>query len=139
MNKQEDKDWRAILRDLTKPNLEECFEGIRKYVKSCEEDRKFAIDTMKAWEEDTEIQALKNKIAEMTEAAKKTITFEISYEEKKEIDKWRKQHEKEKHNGSSYAGAIGGRYKYEFQPTSIGDIGIIKCLCGDEFCFRELT
>jgi len=66
------------------------------------------------------------------------ISFNISKKEWKAIKQWQEKHIKEKHNGSDYAGAIGGRYTYEFTPTSIGDIGTIKCGCGAEFTFKEL-
>lgn len=66
------------------------------------------------------------------------ISFNISKKEWEAIKQWQEKHIKEKHNGNDYAGAIGGRYTYEFTPTSIGDIGAIKCGCGAEFTFKEL-
>lgn len=64
--------------------------------------------------------------------------FDITEDEQKAIDEWVEKHTQEKHNGNTYSGAIGGRYTYEFTPTSIGTIGIIKCSCGDEFIFKNL-
>lgn len=64
--------------------------------------------------------------------------FDITENEQKAIDEWVEKHTQEKHNGSHYSGAIGGRYTYEFTPTSIGTVGVIKCSCGDEFTFKEL-
>lgn len=66
------------------------------------------------------------------------FSFIITDKEEAAIKKWQKKHVKEKHNGNNYSGAIGGRYTYEFIPTSIGDIGIVRCSCGEEFCFKEL-
>ena len=66
------------------------------------------------------------------------ITFEVSDKEMKDIEKWKKKHIKKKHGGSYYSGAIGGRFTYSFIPTSIGDIGTIKCSCGEEHTFKEL-
>lgn len=66
------------------------------------------------------------------------ISFNISSEEYEEIQKWINKHTEEKHDGNRYAGAIGGRYSYVFIPTSIGEIGEIRCSCGDSFCFKEL-
>jgi len=66
------------------------------------------------------------------------MNFDTSKEEDIQIEKWQKKHIKKKHRNNTYSGAIGGRWTYEFVPTSLGDIGTIKCNCGDEFVFREL-
>ena len=62
----------------------------------------------------------------------------LSKEELAKINEWKEKHVEEKHDGSYYAGAIGGMFTYQFIPTSIGDIGEIICSCGEKFCFREL-
>lgn len=67
-----------------------------------------------------------------------SLVFEVTPEEREQIEEWKEQHIKEKHKGNNYSGAFGGRYTYEFIPTSIGDIGTIKCGCGAEFTFKEL-
>ena len=65
--------------------------------------------------------------------------FEPTEREDVKIREWKEKHNNEAHNGSyAYAGAIGGRYTYEFTPTSIGTIGVVKCICGAEFVFRDL-
>lgn len=64
--------------------------------------------------------------------------FPISELESYAIEHWMHKHINEKHNGNSYAGAIGGRYSYIFRPTSIGTVGIVKCSCGEEFTFQDL-
>lgn len=86
---------------------------------------------------DAEIQRL---VAE-NEAMKKRVSgcFELSDSERKEIYAWQSRHISQRHHGRKNAGAIGGRFKYIFTPTSIGEIGEIECSCGDSFCFRELT
>ena len=56
--------------------------------------------------------------------------FEISEDEQSEIDEWMKDHKC--HNG----GAIGGAFTYSFTPTSIGEFGVIHCVCGKELTFR---
>ena len=63
-------------------------------------------------------------------------SFCVSDKEWKRIKKWQKTHEKA--CAASESGAIGGRYSYIFLPTSIGIIGTVKCVCGKEFCFKEL-
>lgn len=85
---------------------------------------------------DAEIQRLLVEV----ENWKKRIngSFEISEDECLAINEWKEKHILEKHNGNKYAGAIGGRFKYIFTPTSIGEIGEIECSCGEKFCFKDL-
>ena len=59
--------------------------------------------------------------------------FPISEEEQKKIDEWKDKLPK------ANSGAIGGRFTYEFVPTSIGVIGVIKdSVTGKEFNFQGL-
>lgn len=85
---------------------------------------------------DEEIQRLQQEVANW----KKRVvgSFEINEDERLAIDEWKAKHIQEKHNGNQYAGAIGGRFKYIFTPTSIGEIGEIECSCGEKFCFKDL-
>ena len=69
---------------------------------------------------------------------KKGWAFSVYPEEAEKIMAWEEKHIKEKHHGNGYAGAIGGRFSYEFTPTSLGDIAVVKCRCGGEFCFRDI-
>lgn len=69
--------------------------------------------------------------------------FHTSPDEWQKIDEWTDKHTKEKHwdsvrNRPASSGTIGGRYSFEFTPTSIGTIGVVKCTCGDEFTFKNL-
>lgn len=57
--------------------------------------------------------------------------FPISDDEQKKIDQWMKNH-------THPCGAIGGAHSYIFTPTSIGTVGKIKCMCGEEFTFVDL-
>ena len=63
----------------------------------------------------------------------------MSYDNNDELKIYSEKHVKEKHNGDAYAGAIGGKYKYIFVPTSIGTVGSIKCSCGGDILFSELV
>ena len=68
--------------------------------------------------------------------------FPITKEEEGSINAWVALHLREKHwdkrnNCPLSTGAVGGRFTYEFLPTSIGVFGTIKCHCGDKFCFRK--
>lgn len=57
--------------------------------------------------------------------------FPISEKEQEKIREWKKNHQ-------HYGGAIGGTFTYEFTPTSIGTVGVIKCTCGEHFTFCDL-
>ena len=35
-------------------------------------------------------------------------------------------------------GCCGGRYTYQFVPTSIGTVGEVICSCGEKFTFQDL-
>ena len=62
------------------------------------------------------------------------LGFPISEEEDKKIKEWIEKRPK------CNEGAIGGRYTYQFTPTSIGVIGtIIDGMTGEKFTFQELS
>lgn len=72
--------------------------------------------------------------------------FPISEREWEAVKAWMEQHEREAHSLDpeddstlvARGGAIGGNYKYEFIPTSIGIIGTVYCSCGASFQFQEV-
>lgn len=109
--------------------LEECFESIRYRVQHQDE----IIEALR--EENEQLKDEKWKDVTLQELKKERDTaianarrgFEITEEAEAAINKWQKQHIAEKHNNNSYHGAIGGNWRYEFTPTSIGTIGV--CIC----------
>ena len=70
--------------------------------------------------------------------------FPISEEEQKSIREWMDKHDEEVHRARTLDdklkldGCCGGRYTYEFTPTSIGTIGTVKCGCGAKFTFQDI-
>ena len=88
---------------------------------------------------DEEMKRLQSTIDSLRE--KQRHGFFLSLEEETEIEKWKFDHEQKVHGGVKpfRAGAIGGSFEYIFNPTSIGVIGKIRCTCGDEHVFRDLT
>ena len=68
---------------------------------------------------------------------KKGWLFGVFPEEAEKIIAWQEKHIKEVHYAKNYMG-YGARFSYEFTPTSLGDIAMVKCSCGGEFCFREI-
>lgn len=90
---------------------------------------------------DDKIRELQEQIRDLR--SEPNTMFHTSPDEWQKIDEWIDKHTKEKHwdsarNRPAPSGIIGGRYSYEFTPTSIGTIGVIKCTCGDEFTFKNL-
>lgn len=71
--------------------------------------------------------------------------FPISQEEQKSIREWMDKHDEEVHHCHTITdkikrgGCIGGTYKYEFIPTSIGTVGTVKCSCGAAFTFQDMV
>ena len=84
--------------------------------------------------QDEELQKMKTELEEMRKDYNRG--FPISEKEHKHIELWMTEHNKCSGDNS---GAIGGGYEYCFIPTSIGIIGTVKCTCGAEFTFRELS
>ena len=120
--------------------FQDVVEAIIDRINDTEAKKEEAYKQLEEWNKDEEIQELKNKIESLQDKLNniKKYSFEITPEEHEAIEKWKKKYVEEKHNGDSYAGAIGGRYKYIFVPTPIGTVGSIKCSCGETFCFSEL-
>lgn len=71
--------------------------------------------------------------------------FPISEEERVHIEEWMEKHDKDVHGCNNLkdrlrrGGCIGGTYKYEFVPASIGTVGTVRCSCGAEFTFQDLV
>ena len=60
--------------------------------------------------------------------------FPVTEEEEKKIKEWIMSKD------LISTGAIGGRFRYEFIPTSIGTVGkVIDSVTNEEFTFRELN
>lgn len=90
---------------------------------------------------DKELQKMKAELEKMQREYNRG--FPITDDEWKAIETWKEKHDREVHGltecNERIGGAIGGRYTFEFVPTTIGIIGTIKCgSCGKKFTFREL-
>lgn len=143
---REDEKYMGVFDDMIVDDgkllsIDDVFNNVNKlkdYILRLKDQRDRAWKELKEYNKDEEIQKLQEKIKELNHELSGGSGFFISKDEREEINKWIAEHVKEKHNGSHYAGAIGGRYSYRFVPTSIGDIGEIICSCGEKYCFREL-
>ena len=90
---------------------------------------------------DKELKKMKQEIDNIKSRYKHSFGF--SEKEYKAIQDWMDKHQQEFHwnkkeDRPTGAGAIGGRFSYEFTPTSIDVLCKVKCACGAEFCFHEL-
>ena len=131
-------EFRSFEEDVDKL-FDDFFENIKYLIKTtknrndylAEENRKLKDEAYK----DNEIIKLKEENEKLWKENRRG--FSISEEEQNLIDKWRENHNAEKHK-SKGAGAIGGRFSFVFTPTSIGTVGKIKCSCGEEYVFKDL-
>ena len=116
--------------------FEECLMAIKKRYEEAEATIEKLEKENKALKDehykDEELKRIQKELTLLRQARYRG--FPISEEEQEKIKEWQKKHNEEGHNGS----AIGGKYTYEFIPTSIGTFGSIKCTCGAKFDFQEV-
>ena len=113
-----------------------CVGAIIDRINEAEEEKQKAQEKVKEYETsinaDARVKEIKAKYEEATKALFRG--FAISENDEKNITKWKTQHDAKRHGLDTLekrmqaGGAIGGRYHYEFLPTSIGTIG--TCVCG---------
>jgi hypothetical protein len=119
-------------------SIKKIFDSQDKKIEKLKEENRYLKDE---YDKDEEIQKLKKRL---DKAIQDNVRgFPISEEEEKTISKWTKEHIRKKHWDKKYDcpksfGAIGGNFKYEFIPTSIGIIGTIKCSCGECLDFKKI-
>lgn len=106
-----------------------CIEKALMYIEQCEQRAYRAEKQLLEYSKDSEIANLQEENKQLRTDLYRG--FPISKKENEAICQWQKQHK-------CCGGAIGGSYTYEFTPTAIGTIGIIKCSDGSSFTFREL-
>lgn len=132
------------IKDKTK-DPHQCLRDVEDYIDGLEKSLQTSYEINKKLKngiyEKELIKDLEQQIKELKEKPKHAFTY--TEDEYLSIQEWMNKHDKEKHwdeknNCSASAGAIGGRYIYEFIPTSIGVIGTIKCTCGASFVFTDL-
>ena len=134
-----------IIKHISKDNFDKSTETIIQGYEQLEErlqSLKTKCDNLQArlndqYANDKEIARLKEIIDEQDTELRNG--FGITKEENNAITEWERKHNLEKHGSETvYYGAIGGGMTYIFVPTSIGTVCTVKCLCGEEFCFRDL-
>ena len=100
-----------------------------------EEEKEKAREKVKKYEEeinaDVRVQELTARLEELQGDLRRG--FKITESESKAIQEWQDKHDVKQHKLDTLekklraGGAIGGRYFYEFYPTSIGTSGV--CIC----------
>ena len=134
-----------IAKHISKENFDRSIETVIQGYEQLEErlqSLKTKCDGLQArlndqYANDKEIARLKEIIDEQDTELRNG--FGITKEENNAITEWERKHNLEKHGSETvYYGAIGGGMTYIFVPTSIGTVCTVKCLCGEEFCFRDL-
>lgn len=63
--------------------------------------------------------------------------FVIYADEYERLEKWLEEHDKT--CTMQYVGAIGGRLSYEFTPTGLGVITIVRCACKAEINLTDFS
>lgn len=126
-------------------SLGHCFEMIAERINEAENIKQQAAEKIKQYENeinaDSRVKELTAKLEESYKAQRRA--FKISEEEEKNIKLWKEKHDVQRHNLNTLekklhaGGAIGGRYYFEFYPTSIGVAA--NCVCGgcERLAFKE--
>lgn len=117
-------------------SLQDCFNMIVDRINEAEEIKTRANEKVKRYEEEINADVRVQELTTQLKEAKDDLYrgFGISEEEAKAISDWKEMHDIEQHSLKTLdeklraGGAIGGRYYYEFHPTSIGISA--DCICG---------
>lgn len=121
------KDIKSVLQDVY-----DHYRDVKNYNEYLQkENERIKSETYK----DEELSKMKSEYDRMKEDYYRG--FPISEKESEKIKQWMKEHDNDFYKDTKI-GTIGGRYTYEFQPTSLGTIGtIIDTLTGDKLTFRD--
>lgn len=117
-------------------SLQKCFEMIANRINEAEEEKQKAKEKVDRYENEINADVRVQELTVQLKKAKDDLYrgFGISEDEEKAISDWKEKHDIEQHGLNTLdkklraGGAIGGRYHYEFHPTSIGVAA--DCVCG---------
>ena len=115
--------------------FEQACQIIADRINEAEEEKEKARERVKKYEEeinaDVRVQELTARLEELQGDLRRG--FKITETETKKIAGWPERHDINEHNLDTpekklrACGTIGGRYSYEFYPTSIGPAGVCVC------------
>ena len=122
-------------------SLQKCFEMIANRINEAEEEKQKAKEKVDRYENEINADSRVQELSSRLEEAYKDLRrgFQITESEAKAISEWKEKHDIEQHSLNTLdkklraGGAIGGRYHYEFHPTSIGT----ACVCVCNKCNRR--
>ena len=119
-----DKDFNKFANSLV-----EILEYTKRQKDACDK----AIETVRTWNKDEEIQKLKEQVDNLQRQLYNDFT--LSVDENIAVEAWEEEHCKKYHrNGDTHC-----RLTYQFTPTALGVIGSVYCNnCGQEFTFRDV-
>ncbi len=126
------KTIQTVLREADRDSqwLEPHFDAIREIIAQLEQQRDAAVNQMREWNKDAEIQNREETITELRKQG--TDGFCPSTEQWKQIREWEKRHSDNRHNTSEnnqpqkmIPGAA--HFIYSFSHTPIGTIGSVEC------------
>ena len=126
------KTIQTVLREADRDSqwLEPHFDAIREIIAQLEQQRDAAVNQMREWNKDAEIQSREETITELRKQG--TDGFCPSTEQWKQIREWEKRHSDNRHNTSEnnqpqkmIPGAAD--FIYSFSHTPIGTIGSVEC------------
>ena len=126
--------------------IDKMLEGIRNTLDSKDSRIEYLHDENKRLKSKQYKDEELSKMKDYVEKTEKDMCrgFPISEREEQKIEEWKLKHEIEDHGLDTpekrlrAQGCCSGGYTYEFTPTSIGIIGVVKCSCGKEFEFQSL-
>lgn len=126
-------------------SLQESFEMIANCINEAEKEKQKAKEEVERYENEINADSRVQELSSRLEEAYKDLRrgFQITESEEKAISEWKEKHDVEQHgldtlNKKLHAGgAIGGRYHYEFHPTSIGTAGDCVCSSCQNKAFQE--
>ena len=129
--------WRDAADAIT---MEQACKIIADRINEAEEEKAQA--RVREYEErinaDTRVQQLHEELSKLQEESRRS--FRVYADESTAIEEWQNQHDLKIHKLNTLdaklraGGAIGGRYHYEFHPTSIGTA--CECICSS--CQKKL-
>lgn len=120
--------------------FDELIRGIKAHIQSVEMRNKYLENENKKLKDehykDEELEKLRSELKQCRENLNRG--FGISEEENAAIEKWKLNHEIDKHGLDTEEkrfasqGCCGGKYVFEFIPTTVSIVGRIKCgICGE--------
>ena len=124
--------WKDAADAIT---MEQACKIIADRINEAEEEKERMKEKVRRYEEEINADSRIQELQDQLQTAKADLLrgFRIYKDEEAAIEKWREKHDIKVHGLDTFnkklraGGTIGGRYHYEFHPTSIGTACIYVC------------